>query len=158
RGHQTAIGTYWGIALGPLLGGGIAGVRRSSVLMGLGLLLLAWGLARRLGLSRGWATVAALGCAASPGLWFFCRTGYAYELASRVLMLSALFLAAPRTPLSWRRAAAAGTAFAGAVLCRATIAATLAPALLLLLFHPLRWKGPRRIAGVLAMGGGLPVV
>src|SRR5262249_53900372 len=76
RGHQTAIGTYWGIALAPLLGGGVVGVRRSSVLLDLVLLGLVWGLARRLGLSRAAATLAALGCALSPGLWFFARTGY----------------------------------------------------------------------------------
>jgi hypothetical protein len=156
RGHQTSLGLLWGIAAEPLLGGGIAGIRRSSVLMGLALLLLVWGLGRRLGLSRGWATVAALGCAASPGLWFFCRTGYAYELASRVLMLATLFLAAPRAPLTWRRSAAVGAAFALALLCRVPIAATLAPALLLMLFHPRRWAGTARLGGVFAVGGGAP--
>lgn len=157
RGHQTAIGTYWGVALGPLLGDGIAGVRRSNVLLGLGALLLVWALARRLGLSRGWATIATIACALSPGLWFFARTGYAFELASRVCMLACLCLAAPLEPLTRRRAAAVGAAFAAAVLCRATIAATLAPALLLMLFHPRRWAGPRRVAGALAVGGGLPI-
>ncbi len=157
RGHQTSLGTLWGIAVGPLLGGGIGGVRRSSVLMGLGLLMLVWGLGRRVGLSRGWATVAALACAASPGLWFFCRTGYAYELASRVLMLAALFLAAPRVPPGWPRAVAVGAAFALALLCRATIATTLAPALLLVLFHPRRWAGLLRLGGLLAVGGGAPI-
>jgi hypothetical protein len=158
RGHQTAIGTFWGVALESALGGGIAGVRRSSVLLGLGLLLLVWGLARRVGLSRGWATLAAVGCALSPGLWFFCRTGYAYELASRVFMLLALLLAAANRPLTWRQGAAIGAAFAAALLSRATIAATLAPVLLLVLLHPRRFAGSLRIGNVLAIGGGVPVL
>lgn len=158
RGHQTAIGTYWGIALGPLLGDGIGGVRRANVLMGLGALLLVWQLARRWSLSRTWSTVAAVGCVLSPGLWFFCRTGYAYELASRVCMLAALVWLAPREPLSPRRIALVGGMFALAILCRATIATTLAPAVLLMLAHPRRWAGPKPALGVLGLGGGIPVV
>ncbi len=158
RGHQTAIGTFVGIVTAPLLGGGIAGVRRSSVLMGLGLLVLVWELARRLELSRAWATCTALACALSPGLWFFCRTGYGFELASRVFMLAALVVVAKRAPLSGRRAAAGGALFALAVLCRATIAVTLAPPLLLMLFHPRRWTGPARPTVLLALGGGIPVL
>ena len=157
RAHQTAIGTYFGVALQPLLGGGVAGVRRSSVLLGLALILLVWGLGRRLQLSPRWSTVAALGCASSPGLWFFGRTGYGFELASRVVLLLALFVAAPRRPLGRGRAVALGLLFALAVLCRATIAATLAPPLLLLLFHPRRFAGPWRTGGVLALGGGVPI-
>jgi hypothetical protein len=90
-------------------------------------------------------------------LWFFGCTGYAFELGSRVAMLAALLVAAPRTPLTWRRAPAVGAVFALALLCRATIAAALVPPLLLMLFHPRRWAGPLRIAGVLAVGGGIPV-
>jgi hypothetical protein len=157
RGHQTAIGTYWGIALGPVLGDGIAGVRRANVLMGLGAVFLAWLLGRRLGLSRAWATMAAVGCVLSPSLWFFCRTGYAYELASRVCMLITLVLAAPLERPDRKRIVLIGVAFGTAILCRATIAATLAPALILMLFHPRRWAGLKAPAGILAIGGGLPV-
>src|SRR5205823_2759035 len=82
RGHQTAIGTYWGLALTPLLGGGVDGVRRSSALLSGILLLLIFGLGRRLGLSPVWAAAAALGGALSPGLWFFARSGYGFELMS----------------------------------------------------------------------------
>lgn len=157
RGHQTALGSLWGIALGPLLGGGVAGVRRSSVLMGLVLLLFVFGIARRLGLSRGWATLAAVGCALSPGLWFFARTGLAFEHASRVLMLVTLWLVAERAPPSRPASAAAGLALAGAILCRATVAATLAPVLVLMLLHPQRRAAPLRAGGVLGLGFGLPV-
>lgn len=157
RGHQTAIGTYWGIVWGSLLGDGIAGVRRANVIMGLGAVFLAWLLGRRLGLSRAWSTMAAVGCVLSPSLWFFCRTGYAYELASRVCMLVTLVLAAPLEPPDRKRIALMGVAFGMAILCRATIAATLAPALILMLCHPRRWAGPKPLVGVLGIGGGLPV-
>lgn len=158
RGHQTAIGTLFGVALAPLLGGGPTGVRRSSVLMGMALVIAAFGLARRVGLSRGFAALAAVGCAASPGLWFFCRTGYAYELASRLFMLVTLFLAAaPAPPSRWKNITI-GLTFAVALLCRATIAATLAPALILMLFHPRRWQGKWRPLGAIALGGGIPIV
>jgi hypothetical protein len=153
RGHQTAIGTYWGIALSPALGGGVAGVRRSSVLLELALLFLLWGLARRLGLSRTWSTIAALGCALSPGLWFFARTGYGFELASRVAMLATLFVAA--RPLGERRAVAVGALFALAVLCRATIVVTMAPAVLALVM------GKRRTVPAVAaivIGCTLPIL
>lgn len=158
RGHQTAIGSLWGIAAGPLLGEGIVGVRRSSVLMGLVLLVLVFAVARRLGLSRGWATLAAVGCAASPGLWFFARTGLAFEHASRVFMLLAIWVAAERVPLSRRRSVAVGAAIAVAILCRATVAATLAPVLILMLLDPRRRAPWLRLGGTLALGFGLPVV
>jgi hypothetical protein len=153
KGHQSALGTYPGIAAAPLLGDGIAGVRRSSVLLGLGLLVLAFALARRLGLRPPFAAAAALACTLSPGLLFFSRTGYGFELASRVAMLGVLVLAA--RPLTRPRAAALALTLSAAILCRATIAATLLPALLLLLVHPGRHAGLRR--PLLAVGLGLAV-
>lgn len=153
KGHQSALGSYPGIAAAPLLGDGIAGVRRSSVLLGLGLLALVFALARRLGLRPWPAGAAALACALSPGLLFFSRTGYGFELASRVAMLGALVLAA--RPLTRPRALALAAVLAAAILCRATIAATLLPALVLLLIHPARRVGLRR--PLLAVGLGLAV-
>lgn len=153
KGHQSALGTYPGLAAAPLLGDGIAGVRRSSVLLGLGLLVLAVALARRLGLSLLSTGAVALACTLSPGLLFFSRTGYGFELASRVAMLGALVLAA--RPLTRPRAAALAVTLSAALLCRATIAATLLPALLLLLVHPARRAGLRR--PLLAVGLGLAV-
>jgi len=158
RGHQTALGSVPGLALGPWLGGGIAGVRRASVLLGLALVLLAYALARRLGSSQRVATLVGLACVLSPGLWFFARTGYGFELGSRVLMLATLVVAAPLQRLDARRACAVGLLFALAVLARATIAVTLAPPLLLLLFHPRRFPGLRGVAGVLALAGALPLL
>jgi hypothetical protein len=157
RGHQSALGCYPGILLERVLGGGIAAYRRASVLMGLALLLLVWGLARRVGLSRGWATVATIGCALSPGMWFFSRTGYAFELGSRVAMIAALFVAAHPPRLTWKRALGVGALFALALMCRATIATSLAPPLLLMLFHPKRWAGPLRVGGLLGVAGGIPI-
>jgi hypothetical protein len=132
RGHQTAVGTWWGILFQDALGGGLAGVRRSSVLMGVALVALVWGIARRLGLSIAWAAVATLGVMASPGVWFFGRTGYGYELASRTVMLAAIFLGAKR-PTARSVQISIGLLVALAILCRATIAVTLVPPLALLL-------------------------
>ncbi len=156
RGHQTALGSAPGLAFGPWLGGGIAGVRRASVLLGLALVLLAYALARRLGASQRVATLVGLACALSPGLWFFARTGYGFELGSRVLMLATLVVAAPLQRIGARRAIGIGLLFALAVLARATIAVTLAPPLLLLLFHPRRFPGFRGVAGILGLGGRCP--
>ena len=128
RGYQSALGSYVGVLAQPLLGGGIAGVRRSSALLGLGLLALVFALGRRLGLRPGLAGAAALLCGLSPGLMFFARTGYGFELASRVCMLAALVLVArPRAPTRGQ-GLAAGLCVAAAIACRATIAATLVPA------------------------------
>jgi hypothetical protein len=154
RGYQSALGSYVGVVLGPWLGDDLAGVRRSSVLLGLALIGLVFLLGRRLGLAPMSAAAAALACALSPGLLFFSRTGYGFELASRVAMLLALALAAPRRP---PRTLAIGLCVALAVLCRATIAATLLPALALLLVHPQRWAGLRRAAGVGVLGVLAPV-
>jgi len=156
KGHQSALGTYVGIAAAPLLGDGIAGVRRSSVLLGLVLVGLVFALARRLGLGLGFAAAAALACILSPGLLFFARTGYGFELASRVAMLAALLLAT--LTLTIGRSLALGLVLAAAILCRATIAATLLPALLLLLVHPAHRAGRRRLALVLGLGAALPVL
>ncbi|MGZ3477287.1 MAG: glycosyltransferase family 39 protein, partial [Polyangiales bacterium] len=158
RGHQTALGTWFGIVLQPVLGGGIAAVRRSSVLMALSLVILTFGLARRLGLSLAWSTAAALGLALSPGFWFFARTGYAFELASRVLMGACLFVAAPLAKIDRRRGILVAIFFGLAILARATIATTMAPALLVMLFHPKRDPGRKSIAGILALAGGIPIV
>lgn len=163
RGHQTALGSYVGILLGPLLGGGIAGMQRSSVLFTLLLLPLAYLLAlRSWSFRRGAApapprplTLALLApalLALSFGTLFFGRTGYAFELASRVAMVACLVAAAPLAPLTRRRALAAALLAGLAVLCRATIAVTLAPALAILLAHPGRaapW--PRRALVPLVM-------
>ncbi|UQA60139.1 hypothetical protein [Polyangium aurulentum] len=156
RGHQTALGSYFGIALGPLLGGGVAGLQRSSVLLTLLLLPLAYLLARRSWSFRRDGSPLAL---LAPGLLaltfgtiFFGRTGYAFEIASRVGMMAALVAAARLEPLTGRRALLAGLAAGIAVLCRATIAVTLAPALAILLAHPARrapWS--RRAVVPLAM-------
>lgn len=157
RGYQSALGTHVGILLGPALGDGIAGIRRSSVLLGLALLLLVAALARRL-TTAWWAPpLAALLCALSPGLLFFSRTGYGFELASRVAMLLALVCAAPRRPLTSRRTVLLIACITLALLSRATIAATLLPALAVLLVHPQRWPGPRRLA-LITLGFALPVL
>lgn len=157
RGHQTALGSWWGIALGPVLGDGIAGVRRSSVLMGLVLILLLVYIARATGLDPPYAALAGLLCVLSPGLWFFARTGYAFELASRVLMLGAIALAARQQPIDVRRGLWIGACVAGALLSRATIAITLGPCLLIVLAHPQRWPGLPRVVFPAALGLGLPI-
>ncbi|WAS93422.1 glycosyltransferase family 39 protein [Nannocystis punicea] len=156
KGHQSALGTYLGLAAAPALGDGIAGVRRSSVLLGLVLVGLVFALARRLGLGLALAGAAALACVLSPGLLFFARTGYGFELASRVAMLAALVLAA--RPLTTARSLGLGLLVAAAILCRATIAATLLPALLLLLVHPDRRAGLRRPALALGLGAAVPLL
>lgn len=144
RGHQTALGSWWGITLAPALGDGITGVRRSSVLLGLLVTALLVALARRCGLRGPAVALAGLVCVLSPGLWFFTRTGYGFELASRVLMLAALVLAARPAPIDLRRGALLGVCVAAALLSRMTIAVTLGPALIVLLVHPRRWPGGAR--------------
>jgi len=146
RGHQTAIGAYWGLAFGPLLGGGVAGMQRANVLFSLSLVGLTYLFAARvLGLRKKeeepFALLPPALVAGSFGLLFFGRTGYAFELSSRVFMLAALVLAAKRAPLTYFRGALIGFVASIAVLCRATIAVTLAPALLLLV---LRESGSRK--------------
>ena len=157
RGHQTALGSWWGITLEPVLGGGITGVRRSSVLLGLLLLALLAAIAGRSGLAPPLALLAVLLCVLSPGLWFFTRTGYGFELASRVFMLAALAIAARCKPLDLGRGAGLGLCIAAALLSRATIAVTLAPALILLLVAPRRWPGPTRFLWPGVVGGVLAI-
>lgn len=157
RGHQTALGTWWGVVLAPWLGDGIAGVRRSSVLLGVLVIGLLAALARRVGLAAPLVGVAALLCVLSPGLWFFGRTGYGFELASRVLMLVALVTAARPGPIDLRRGTWLGLAIAAALLARVTIAVTLAPALILLLVAPRRWPGAARFVWPGLLGVGLTV-
>jgi hypothetical protein len=150
RGHQSALGTYVGIALGPLLGGGVAGVRRSSVLLGLAIVLLTWTTARRLrppGAGRpdaGVAPVAALAAATSLALVWVSGTGVGFELASWALMMAALALAAPARPPSGRQAVTIGAVVGLAIAARATVGVVLLPALGILLAHPAR--RPRALA------------
>ncbi|MDI3289057.1 hypothetical protein [Polyangium sp. 15x6] len=162
RGHQTALGNYFGILLGPLLGGGIAGMQRSSVLLSLPLVLLAYVIARRSSsFQKGASAVTLLApalVALSFGILFFARTGYAFESASRVAMLGAITLAASRAPLSRGRAVAIGLVAALAVLCRATIAVTLAPVLLALFARPERRGAWRRAALVPALMAAVPLL
>ncbi|MFV8749439.1 glycosyltransferase family 39 protein [Nannocystaceae bacterium ST9] len=157
RGHQTALGSWWGIALAPLLGDGVAGVRRSSVLLGLVLVLLLAAIARRSGLDPPFVALAGLVCVLSPGLWFFTRTGYGFELASRVFMLAALAIAARPSPIDRGRGTLIGLCVAAAILSRATIAVTLGPALILLLVDPRRWPGFARFVWPGLLGVGLPI-
>jgi hypothetical protein len=161
RGHQTALGSYFGIALGPPLGGGVAGVQRSSVLLTLLLLPLAYIVARRSWSFRRGESPALLVAPAllalTFGTIFFGRTGYAFEIASRVAMMAALAVAARLEPLTRRRAIALGLAAGLAILCRATIAVTLAPALAILLAHPARRASWLRRALVPLVMAALPL-
>jgi 4-amino-4-deoxy-L-arabinose transferase-like glycosyltransferase len=157
RGHQTALGSWWGITLAPALGDGIVGVRRSSVLLGLLVTALLVALGRRCGQRAPVVALAGLVCVLSPGLWFFTRTGYGFELASRVLMLAALVLAARPAPIDLRRGALLGVCVAAALLSRITIAVTLGPALILLLVDPRRWPGLTRFVWPGVVAGALTV-
>ena len=157
RGHQTALGSWWGVALAPALGDGIAGVRRSSVLLGLVLLVMLVMLARRIGLAGPLVALAGLCCVLSPGLWFFTRTGYGFELASRVFMLAALAIAARPGAIDLRGGGVLGVCVAAALLSRFTIAVTLGPALILLLVDPRRWAGAWRSLGPGVLGGLLAI-
>jgi hypothetical protein len=164
RGHQTALATYFGIAAAPLLGGGIAGVRRSSALLGLALVVLTILLSRRLARSSPQASplrpllVAAL-LVFSFEVLSFARTGYAFELGSRVLMMAALVVAAAPSPrrTSTARILAVGLLVAAAILCRATVAAALLPALAVLLWPSERRPGTRDWILGGAIGIGLPI-
>ncbi|MFY0537858.1 hypothetical protein [Nannocystis pusilla] len=65
---------------------------------------------------------------------------------------------ARHAPLTIARSLALGLVLAAAILCRATIAATLLPALLLLLVHPERRAGLRRPALALGLGAAIPLL
>jgi hypothetical protein len=146
RGHQSALGAYPGLLLGPALGGGIAGIRRSTVLMGLAIVWLTLALSRRLGGAS--PLLAALVLAASFGMVAISRTGYGYEVASRLAMVAALATAARPAPPSRARALAVGALAGVAVICRATVALALVPAL-----AALWWPRARRPpAGRAALG------
>lgn len=157
RGHQSALGAWVSLALMPMLGDGVSGLQRASVLLSVFLLVLTWVLARRLGLDDG-ATLATLLVATCFGTFFFARTGYAFEILSRVAMLATLVVASPARPLTTARALAIGLCAAIAILSRATIAVTLAPALLMLLTHQPRWKGLPRFVLVGVVAVGVPVL
>jgi hypothetical protein len=163
RGHQTALASYVGIALGPMLGGGIAGARRATVLLGLLVVGFTALLALRT-LPRTAALATAL-LATSWGMISIARTADAFELGSRAAMMVCLTILATR-PVSTRRAAMAAGAAALAVLCRATIAIALVPAALALVLgapHPdarpeERTRPPRAaFAAFAAIGLVLPV-
>jgi hypothetical protein len=146
RGHQTALASYVGLALGPALGGGIAGIRRTSVLLGAVLIGFVWLAARRLDIARPWLAAAIAGIC--YGFVFFSRTGYAFELVSRLMMMAAVVAAAPARPPGRGRATLIGALGGLAILSRATVAVTLVPALVILLADPRRRPG--RAAAALA--------
>jgi hypothetical protein len=131
RGHQSALGTYPGL----LLGGGVTGARLSTALMAALMVALTVLLAKRLG-GNAWVAAAVIGL--SFGMLAIGRTGYGFEVSSRLFMVLALLAAAADVPLSPRRALAVGLLAGVAIVCRATIAVTLAPALAVLLWSPRR--------------------
>jgi hypothetical protein len=137
RGHQSALATYAGIFLGPVLGGGVAGVRHSSVLLGVVLVLLTALAARRLGSSP---IVAGAVLAGSFGTVWLSQTGYAFELGSRIFMIAAIFVA-----LSGRRAVIVGLLAGLAIVSRATVAVTLLPALAILFYAR---RTPRKYSAI----------
>jgi hypothetical protein len=158
RGHQTALGSYFGIALGPLLGGGVAGVRRSSIALAVIFLLLLFLVGKRLSREPLVPLLATALAATAFGFVWLGRSGYAFELASRVGMLGALAIAArSRADSSPWRAVAIGAATGIAILCRATIAITMLPALAILLAHPTRRMRGWKIALGLAIAIALPI-
>ncbi len=163
RGHQTALASYVGIILGPLAGGGVAGARRTTVL--LGLFVVAFTALLALRTVRRTAPLATALLATSWGMICIARTADAFEVGSRAAMMACLAILATR-PVSTRRAALAGVASAVAVLCRATIAIALVPAALALILgaphadaRPEERARPSRAAlAVLALSGvALPV-
>lgn len=157
RGHQTALATYFGIALSPLLGGGIEGVRRSSALLGAIVIALVGFTASRLAPSRR-SHHASLFAALSFGMLVIARTGYGFELGSRVMMMGAVALAAFDKPPDARRSIAIGAFVGASLLCRATIATALFPALLVLLVRRDARPTKRSLALGLAVAVALPVL
>lgn len=160
RGHQSALGSYVGIVFGPMLGGGVGGVQRTSVLLTAGLIPLAWWIAKRSFAARSdrrAPLLAAALVAISFGTLFFGRTGYAFEIASRVLMFAALGLAADPSPPSRLRGLCIGLVAGLAILSRATIATTMLPALAVLLLGPRRRPSRRGLFEIGVLAVGLPV-
>jgi len=142
KGYQSALGSWVGIVLGPLLGGGVAGVRRSNVLLTAALVALTVLLGTRLRGSSNGAALGGLVLASSYGLLFIGRTGYGFEIASRAAMMATLVLAAAPKVVSRRRAGAIGAVAGVAILCRAPVIVILAPALAMLLLTRHRRPSP----------------
>ena len=174
RGHQTALGSYVNIAIGSILGGGIAGIRRSTVLVALAMVLLTGLMAARMhggapgsalaegrpGARRRAGVVAwtAALLASSFGMISIARTGYAFEVGSRALMMLALAGLAPRAPPSLGRAAWVGAACGVAILCRGTIVIALAPALVVLCLSDERRPSRAALAWIAGLGFVLPLL
>ncbi len=158
-GYESALGAYPGILLGPLLGGGVAGMRLANVLMGLGIVLLTWRLALAVGVQI--PLVAGLLTATSFGMLFIARTGLGFELPCRLAMLGALILAvpaktsAPAENPSRIRVLGIGLLGGIAVVCRATIGVALVPALAGL--QGVRWPSRKMLAATGLLIVGVPL-
>jgi hypothetical protein len=178
RGPETALGSYVHIAIGPILGGGIAGVRRSTVLLGLCVVLLTGLVAARLhrranvppgpggragaadpspGEVDAIAGAAAL-VAGSFGVIALARTGHISEVAGLLAMMLALAGLASREPPTVRRAAWVGLACGVAILCHAAILIAIVPAILVLCLSRDRTPSRRAAATLAALGVVLPVL
>ncbi len=155
RGYQSAIATYLGLALGPLLGGGIAGIRRSTALLGVTVVLLAWLFSSRSNPRAAPWAAAIVGL--SFGMVSIASTGYGFEVGSRAAMMGSLAVLAARGPPRTRGTVLVGVLAGLAILSRATIAVALVPAMLVLLAR--RGCRPRgsSIALLLALALGIPV-
>jgi hypothetical protein len=151
RAYESAIASYVGIALGPLLGGGIAGIRRSTILLECLVIGLTALCAGRSGRKQAlWATAL---LATSFGMIWIARTGYAFEVGSRAGMMASLALLSRRGPVDRLRASAAGVLAGVAIASRATIVTALVPALAVLL-----WQRDRRQAWTVLRVGGIAVL
>jgi hypothetical protein len=147
RAYESAIASYVGIALGPLLGGGIAGIRRSTILLECLVIVLTAFFARRSGPKQALWVTALL--ATSFGMIWIARTGYAFEVGSRAGMMASLAMVSRRGPPGRLRGSLAGVLAGLAIASRATIVAALAPALAVLL-----WQRERRgVSTALRVGG-----
>jgi hypothetical protein len=157
RGYQSALGAYPAIVLGDALGGGIVGVRRASVLLGLAVLLALFVAAVRLGVRPVGAAAAVAILGLSATFLFMFRSGFGFEAASRLGLVVALALAAPSAPPGPGRAIAIGAAAGLAIACRATIAVPLVPTLAVLLLRPPRLLGFRTGAMLGASAAAIPL-
>jgi hypothetical protein len=171
RGYQSAAAAWIGILLGPLLGGGVIGIKRSTVLM-MSLVILFTGLfARRVMTSRGQASVVphetppgplalalvGLSLAISYGIYGPGTSGYGFEIASRAAMMAALALAAGREIMTPGRALAVGTAAGLAITSRATVVVVLAPALAVLLVSQRRRMTMKALGPLVACAAVIPL-